>query len=168
MMSDQGKNIDLSKIAKNRKLPARPEGDRFVAPFSRDPCVWFAWIHDIDGMPLESGHKVGADGEGAITLATSAGSITVFPNRVLLYLAPSFAGRAVVEGKERQVREYCLRPDRTYHLFFEKRVIHLPPFRFFPFLPRSKSCWIPALCDAPLERGRPVQPLIPTRRGWSG
>lgn len=169
-MSDQGKKIDLSEIAKDRELPARPEGDLYVAPFSRESCVWFAWIHDIDGLPLESGHTVGAetDEEGAITLATSEGAVTVFPDRVFLYLAPSFVGRAVVDGREREVREYCLSPDRTYYLFFEKRVSRLPPYRFFPFIARSKSSWIPALCDAPLEKCRPVQPLIPTRRGWCG
>ena len=170
MIPDQYKNVDLSQIAKNRELPATPEGDLFMAPFSREPCVWFEWIHDIDGLSLEHGYTVGAetDEDGVITLATSEGAITVYPDRVMLYLAPSFDGRAVVDGKKRHVQEYCLRPDRTYYLFSEKRVSRLPPFRFFPFIARSKSSWIPALCDAPLEGGRPVQPLIPTRRGWCG
>ncbi len=169
-MSDQDKNIDLSKIAKDGELSVKLEGDHFMAPFSRDPCVWFEWIHDIDGMQLENGYTVGGETneDVAIKLATSEGNVNVYLDRVMLYLAPSFDGRVVVDEKERHVQEYCLRPDRTYHLFFEKRVSRLPPYRFFPFLARSRSDWMPALSDTPLERGSPVHPLIPTRRGWCG
>ena len=86
----------------------------------------------------------------------------------MLYIASSFNNKAFVDGKEKYIREFCLEPDQTYYAFTEKFNYHLPPFRFLPFIPRRKATWLLALSDKPLEKGRPLHSLIPTRRGLTG
>lgn len=170
MIPDQTRNIDLSKLKKLGTFPVRLEGEIYTAPFSQKSCVWFEWIHSANGPPADRGYTVGygTGHESIIAVKSTVGDLTVYPDRIMLYLAPSFDDKAIVDGEEQYIKEFCLEPGQTYYAFLEKFIYHLPPFRFFPFIPRRKTTWLLALCDQPLEKGRPVHPLIPTRRGMTG
>ena len=170
MMPKQVKNIDLSKIRKLGVLPVRLEGKIYTSPFSQKACVWFEWIHSTKGPPPDRGYTFGygTGRECSITVKSMVGDLTVYPDRIMLYIAPSFDDKAIVEGKEKYIKEFCLEPDQTYYAFAEKFIYHLPPFRFFPFIPRRKPTWLLALSDKPLEKDRPLHPLIPSRRGMTG
>ena len=166
----QEKNIDFSEIRKLGVLPVRLEGKIYKAPFSQKACVWFEWIHGTKGTRPDRGYTLGygTGHESCIIVKSKVGDLTVWPDRSMLYIAASFNDKAVVDGKEKYIMEFCLEPDQTYYAFAEKFIFHLPPFRFLPFIPRRKTTWLLALSDQPLEKGRPVHPLIPTRRGMTG
>jgi len=161
--------MDLSKLKKLGAFPVRLEGEIHTAPFSKRSCYWFEWIK-CNEPPYDKGYSFGygSDHENPITTRSKNGDLTVYPDRIMLYLAPSFEGKAVVDGEEQHITEFCLDPDHTYYGFSEKLVCHLPPFRFFPFFPRRKTIWLLALSDEPFKNGRPLQPLIPTRQGMTG
>lgn len=164
------KNIDLSKIKKPGNFPVQLEGEIYTAPFSHKSCVWFEWIHSEEGPPPDRGYTFGygTGHEGSITVKGTVGDLSVYPDRIMLYLTPSFDDKAIVDGKEQYIKEFCLEPDQTYYAFSEKFKYHLPPYRFFPFIPKRKTKWLLALSDKPLEKDRPLHPLIPTRRGMTG
>jgi hypothetical protein len=169
MIPKQKRKIDLSKIRKLGSFPVRVEGEIYNAPFSRKSCVWFEWIKCKKPTP-DSGYRFGygTGHESPVTVKSTVGDLTVYPERIMLYLAPSFEDKAIVDGKEQYIKEYCLEPDHTYYGFSEKFTYHLPPFRFFPFIPRRKTTWLLGLSDKPLEKDCPVNPLIPTRQGITG
>ena len=161
--------FDLSKLNKLGVVPMRLEGVIYTATYSQKSCLWFEWIHSselIPGRGYTAGSGTGC--ESPITVMCTAGDLTVYPERIMLYIAPSFDDKANVDGKERFVMEFCLESNRTYYGFSERFTYHLPPFRFLPFIPRRKTTWLLALTDKPLEKGRPVEPLIPTRQGMTG
>ncbi len=166
----QDKNIDLSTLKKLGTFPVQLEGEIYRAPFSQKSCVWFEWIHNTDMLPPDGGYTFGygTGQESSITVKSTVGDLIVYPDRIMLYLAPSFDDKAIVEGKEQYVQEFCLEPDQTYYAFVEKFNYYLPPFRFFPFIPRRKTTWLLALSDKPIEEDRPLPPLIPTRQGMTG
>ncbi|HIJ65159.1 MAG TPA: hypothetical protein HPP77_04340 [Candidatus Hydrogenedentes bacterium] len=170
MKSKQGNGIDLAEIRKRGALPVRLEGDTYVSPFAQEACVWFEWIHSAKGPPPDTGYAFGygSGRESSITLKSAIGDLTVYPNRIMLYIAPSFDDKATVDGKEQYVKEFCLKPGQTYYAFAERFTYHLPPFRLFPFIPKRRTTWLLALSDEALERGRPLRPLIPTRQGRTG
>ena len=170
MIPKQKRNIDLSKLKKLGTFLVRLEGEIYTAPFSQKSCVWFEWIHCTNGPSPDRGYAFGygTGHESIITVKSSVGNLTVYPDRIMLYIAPSFDDKAIVEGKEKHIKEFCLEHDQTYYAFAEKFIYHLPPFRFFPFIPRRKTTWLLALSDKPLEKNRPLHPLIPTRRGMTG
>jgi hypothetical protein len=166
----QENNIDLSEIRKLGVVPVRLEGEIYTAPFSQKVCVWFEWIHGAKGIRPDRGYTpgYGTGHKSRIIVKTNVGDLTVWPDRSMLYIAASFNDKAVVDGEEKYIKEFCLEPDQTYYAFTEKFIYHLPPIRFLPFIPRRKTTWLLALSDQPLEKGRPVHPLIPTRRGLTG
>jgi hypothetical protein len=169
MIPKQKRNIDLSKLKKLGTFPVRLEGEIYTAPFSQKSCVWFEWIHSPNGPPPDREYTFG-DGTGhesSITLKSTVGDLTVNPHRIMLYLAPSFENKAIVDGKEHYIKEFCLETDQTYYAFSERFIYHLPPFRFLPFIPRRKTTWLLALSDKPLEKDCPLHPLIPSRRGMT-
>ena len=169
MVFKKKNTIDLLELGKTSSFPVRLEGMIHTAPYSKKSCIWFEWIYST-GSLKESGYTLG-HGTGQdtpVTVKGTLGDLTVYPKRIMLYIAPSFEGRALVDKKEYNIREFCLAPDCTYYVFSEKFEYHLPPFRFFPFIPRRKSLWLLALSDKPLENNRPQQPLIPTRQGMTG
>ncbi len=170
MISKQEKNIDLAKIKKLGSFKVRLEGEIDTTAFSQKSCVWFEWIHSEKGLTLDEGYTFG-DGTGhenSIIVKSTVGDLIVYPDRIMLYLSPSFDGTAIVDGEKQYIKEFCLEPDKTYYAFAEKFIYHLPPYRFFPFIPRRKTRWLLALSDKPLENGRPLNPLIPTRQGMTG
>ncbi len=170
MISKHKESVKLSKLKKQGALSVRLEGEMYTTPFSKKSCVWFEWIHSVKGSSADRGYTFGygTGHESNITVKSANGDLTVYPDRIMLYIAPSFDDKAIVDGKEKYIKEFCLLPDRIYYAFAEKFIYHLPPFRFFPFIPRRKTTWLPALSDIPLEKGRPLPTLIPTRRGMTG
>jgi len=170
MIPKQRINIDLSKLKKLGIFLVRLEGEIYTAPFSQKSCVWFEWIHSQNGPPLDRGYTFGygTGHESIITLKSTVGDLTVYPARIMLYLAPSFENKTIVDGKEQYIKEFCLEPDQTYYAFSERFRYHLPPFCFFPFIPRRKTTWLLALSDKPLEKNCSLHSLIPSRRGMTG
>ena len=170
MASKQASNIDLLKLKKLGVFPGVLEGKVYKAPFSQKSCVWFEWIHSINRPSQDEGYTLGygTSHESSITLKSTSGNLTVSPDRIMLYLAPSFDDKAIVNGKERYIKEFCLEPKRSYYAFVEKFKYHLPAFRFFPLIPRRTTIWLLALSDRPVEKDGPVHSLIPTRRGMTG
>ncbi len=166
----QKKNIDLSEIRKLGVLPVRLTGKIYTAPFSQKSCVWFEWIHGTKKIRPDRGYTLGygTGHESSIIVKSKVGDLTVWPDRSMLYIAASFNDKAVVDGKETYIEEFCLEPHQTYYAFAEKFRFPLPPIRFLPFIPRRKTTWLLALSDQPLAKGRPVHSLIPTRRGITG
>jgi hypothetical protein len=170
MQLKQGKDIDVSKIRKLGTLPVQLEGEIYSSPFSQKTCVWSEWIHSPKAPLPDKGYASGRGTarECRITLKSLQGDLTIYPGRIMLYIAPSFDGKAIVDGKEAYIKEYSLKPEQTYYAFAEKFTYHLPPFRFIPFIPRRRRIWLLALSDKPLEKGHPLHPLIPTRQGMTG
>ncbi len=170
MVEKKETNIGLAKIKKLGSLQVRLEGEIYTTAFSHKPCLWFEWIHSEKGALLDRGYTFGYNTghESSITVKSMVGDLIVYPDRIMLYLAPSFDDTAIVDGEKQYIKEFCLEPDRTYYAFAEKFIYHLPPYRFFPFIPRRKTRWLLALSDKPLENGRPLNTLIPTRQGMTG
>ena len=170
MVSRQERNIDLPKLKKQGVFPVILEGEVYTAPFSQKSCVWFEWIYSMNRPPQDGGYTLGhgTSHESMITTKGTFGYLTVYPDRIMLYLAPSFDDKAIVNGKEQYIKEFCLEPKRSYYAFVEKFIYRLPPFRFFPFIPRWKTAWLLALSDKPIEKDCPIHPLIPTRKGMIG
>ena len=146
------------------------EGELYTAPFSQKSCLWFEWIHSTNRLPHDDGYTLGhgISHESSIIAKGTFGYLTVHPNRLMLYLAPSFDDKAIVNGKEQYIKEFCLESKKSYYAFVEKFKYHLPSFHFFPFIPRQRTTWLLALSDKPIEKDCPVNPLIPTRRGMTG
>ena len=117
-MSNQDNSINLSKIIKLGELQVRLEGDLYMSPFSQEACVWFEWVHSTEEMPPDRGctFRYGVRCESSITVKSIDGHLTVNANEIMLYLAPSFDDKAIVDGKEQYVKEFpgitvCLYPD---------------------------------------------------------
>lgn len=158
--------MKLSRRHKNTPFPVQLEGELHTAPFSEKTCVWFDWIHSAEKLRHNSGYTTGTwTDENSIIVKSDNGILTGFPSGIMLYIAPSFDGKAIIDGAERYVWEFCLEPGREYYAFAEKFSYHLPPLFF---LPRRRSTLLLALSDTPLEKGRPVHPLIPVCRGRTG
>ncbi|MCP3892137.1 MAG: hypothetical protein GY702_25185 [Desulfobulbaceae bacterium] len=170
MVSKQETDIDLSKLKQLGTFPVRLQGELYTAPFSQKSCVWFEWIHSSERLQPDRGYSFGygTGYESSITVKSTVGDLVFYPYRIMLYLAPSFNDIAVVDGKEKYIWEFCLEPDQRYYAFTEKFTYHLPPFRFFPFIPRRKTTWLLALSDKHFDNDRPLHPLIPTRQGRTG
>ena len=172
MVSVQEEDMDLSKLKKLRPFPVQVKGDIYTAPFSQKSCVWFEWIRikNVSRSEREhtAGYGTGRESESSITIKSKVGDFTARPQNIMLYLAPSFDDKTIVCGKEQYIKEFCLEPDRLYYAFVEKFTYYLPPFRFFPFIPRRKVTWLLALSDKPVEKNCPASQLIPTRRGRTG
>jgi len=169
MVSKQERNIDIRKLKKLGVFSVQLEGRTYTAPFSQKSCVWFEWIYSMN-RPQNKGYTYGygTGDESSITVKGAFGHLDVYPDRIVLYLTPSFDDKAIVDGKEQYVQEFCLEPDQSYYTFVEKFIYHLPPFRYFPFIPRRKATWLLALADKPIEKDGPLSPLIPTHRGMTG
>ncbi len=170
MVSKQEIDINLSKLKKLGVFPVKLYGEIYTAPFSQKSCLWFEWIRNTNMPTLDSGYTFGygTGYKSNITAKGTFGHLTIYPDRIMLYLAPSFDDKVNFEGKEQHITEFCLVPDQSYYAFVEKFIYHPPPFRFFPFIPRQKVAWILALSDKPVKKGGSLNPLIPTRRGMTG
>lgn len=124
--------MDLTKLKTLGPVPVHLAGEIVRAPYSQRPCVRFEWLHSSKSILDEGftrGHGTGA--KSLIAITSSIGDFTIYPDGIKLYIAPSFDGKAMVDGKERNVMEFCLEPSRTYYVFSEKFTYYLPPFRFF-------------------------------------
>jgi hypothetical protein len=172
MVSGQEEDMDLSKLKRLEAFPVRVEGDIYTAPFSQKSCVWFEWIRIRNMSRPDRGNRGGygteCESESSITIKSKFGDLTARPQNIMLYLAPSFDGKTIVDGKEQHIKEFCLEPNRRYYASVEKFTYRLPPFRFFRFIPIRRTAWLLALSDERFEKGRPTQQLIPTRQGGQG
>ncbi len=117
-MAHQDTSIDLIAVTKKEALPVQLEGDLYRPRFSEEACVWFEWIHSAEGRPEEGcpfWSETGSD--SPVAILSGAVKQTVDPGRIMLYLAPSFEGRALVDGQGHYVQEFSLVPGRTYYAF---------------------------------------------------
>ncbi len=160
--------ITMPVLKKNGPLKVQLQGEIHTAPFSQKSCVWFKWIYSRKEISWDTGYTLGHGTESIMTAKSAIGGMDIYPNQMMLYIAPAFNNKAIVEGKNQYVQEFCLELGLTYYAFAEKFTYHLPPFRFFPFFPRRGTVLIPALSDEPLLKGTPSQPLIPIHRGRTG
>jgi len=158
--------IDFSKIRKLGVLPVQLEGDIYTTPFSQLACVWYEWIHSPNEHHPDKGYTFGEKTarDQHIWVKNTIGDLTTYPDRVMLYIAPSFNDLAILDGKEVTIAEYCLKPKQTYYAFAEKFTYRLPSFHFLPFIPRRKPTWLLALSDEQLDKERLLHPLIPERQ----
>jgi hypothetical protein len=170
MVSKQERNIDLPKLNKLGAFQMQLEGEIYTAPFSQKSCVWFEWIHSMNRPPSARGYTFGygTGHESSITAKGTSGCLTVYPDRIMVYLAPSFGDKVIVDGKEQYIKEFCFEPDQSYYALVEEFIYHPPPFRFFPLIPRWKATWLLALSYKSFEEDCPLHPLIPAGRGMTG
>ncbi len=147
----------LSAMKRLGKCRAEFRGDTYNAPFSGKPCLWFYWIYRQDGEPVES-HIYGGSTDSLLTVSTPSGTFDLPPRYLRTYLAPSFCGKAEVEGKEAFVTEFCIEAERSYYIRVERQTCWLPPL--LRIIPRRRSILLLAVSDLPFNKWRrPIKPL---------
>ena len=138
----------LREIKRIGECMAEFRGEVHYAPFSGRPCIWFWWGYRQDGEPVGS-HVYGGSTETLLTVGTPSGGFDIHPRYLRTSLAPSFCGKAEVEGREAFVTEFCIEAGRTYHVRVERQSYWLPPL--FHIIPRQRGILCLAVSDLPFE-----------------
>ncbi len=157
--------IGLSSLRKLGVFKVNVEGEIYTAPFSKKPCVWYAWIYKDKDHVLLNGFTNGTRTYNEILIKSPIGDVWVNPSELQPYLNPSFRGNVVLDGRPVMAEEFCLEQGRRYYAVVEKFSYHLPPLLLYP---RRRSTSLLALSDAPFIKGRPRYSLIPPYQGRSG
>lgn len=167
-MNGNEPSLTLKQIRRQGVMLIQLEGGDFVAPFSKKPCIWYEWVTRTSAEDKGFTYGQGRGREHTIFVKSGKEVLEVDPDRIMLYLPPSFDGPSDVGGEIKWVTEFCLQAGKTYHAFVEKFFYHLPPRRLLPFLRRRRTTELLALSDGPFRKDKPGHPLIITRRGMTG
>ncbi|MBI3183559.1 MAG: hypothetical protein HYZ28_15590 [Myxococcales bacterium] len=156
------------------------EGEAMESFLSGRRCVFIDWLYGERSGSEWVSSTSGFTSDRPLSAVTPKGKIELRPNRLRLFLAPSFSKsfaaqeassapgpvrEALAEGNSPlTVEEYCLEPSKRYHARVQFESYQLPP-RPGSKSPEQRKNAVLAVSDQPFKDGKPQRPLIPGQRG---